>query len=245
MSYEDCQIEALTMPKAIRRVVDLAQADPRPPEPVDAKGGFPRADFEGNAENAFRRFKETSKTAEIPGLDSETRVSMDSDNVWSGFLAIGRIIGLSVPAYVEHCTEEAKEPIASEIVDVLNRQKSFQNTALFLANMPNSQNRVWEICLGVRDYTYAIGLAGGNYGINSFTVKLDPEIEALVLDISPEVASFIRQDPEYRMALEESSGGTCPTIAHGSLERVWRMQVASAQQNGLFGIALGAESKSV
>lgn len=192
--------------------------------------------FDELAHHSFASFRDWVRSTGLDCATPKVKDEIGKEYIRTGFVAIGHIIGLSLPAYQEHCAKKEIVEDPNELVDILRKPESFANTAVFLANMGNFENRHWEMCLGIWPDRYRYALHGEIWDCTSLVVRpTEPSSNELVLDINPEVRQFTIEDPEYFVSRsKDSTGRRCLAIPHGSLRKMWDLQIDKAEKQRLF-----------
>ncbi len=149
----------------------------------------------------------------------------------SGFYAGSQIMNLATPAYAEHCENTGKDMDSAEFSRALLGRESFQNVLLFLANMHVDKNSAVEYCLGMKQVNHSLLPGRGNYGENSFVIESNGS--ELSLNLNPYVIDIIKSEPDVSRRYPDEEGRRCPAIFAGSLERLWRLQVETAEKLGV------------
>lgn len=205
------------------------------PKTINQEGGMDV--FELTALNLYYDFlSRTTKTdySKTPNINPET---FKRGSINSGYLAVGRLVGLSVPAYRNYCAESETTPTSDDITNILRHRMSFVRTPFFLANMPISVNRVYEQFVGITGNTYTRP-GDRRYRSDYTTLKISNAYNDRFLEINPEVL----EDAKKEVALFGVSGNSKLTARCAAIQRplkiIWGQMIGSCVQNGVFDEAL-------
>lgn len=186
--------------------------------------------FEETALELYYGFLKKVQKTDLDACPNVDKKVFRRVGIESGFLAIGKIIGLSTMAYANYL--ELNEQPTATLPEILRAPSSFKNTAYFLARMPNEINKIYEQNIGLTGNTYpreTIGLLNINCGL----VIEDCPDSGPTLTIPRWIIRNSVLDPE-NIVTPTNPSEVCGAIS-GPQKKVWDMTIDLCEARKLLG----------